>query len=372
MEKIKNIEFLRIIGCIAIIFLHLFNNNHLHFLFPDIELYDKMFYMTKNGQKAVDLFFILSGFFFAFKLDLTKSIVQFIKSKIIRLYPTILFTLTITILISFTGSVNYNLYDLPFDLLLLTGTPLVLKVGYIGVFWYVSSLLWALLFFFYLLKNYEKKNINLILAFIVIFSYGLMIHANGGKINNPEKTLFYIINFGMLRALGGIGLGYFIADWYINFQEKIKMLALSVQHELIITFLEFMCLYFIINNLMFHKLNYQNQVLFIINFVVIIVLFLLKQGFISRFLNILSWHDVAKYTYSFYLTHIVVLNTLRGSFWKIQSGWIHSHPVINLFITFLIVFIVGIFTYHFIEKPCVDYFKKAETRVPVERERERE
>ena len=62
MQKIKNLEFLRIIGCLAIIFVHLFSNSKLHQSFADISLYHTLYNMTNNGQKAVDLFFILSGF----------------------------------------------------------------------------------------------------------------------------------------------------------------------------------------------------------------------------------------------------------------------------------------------------------------------
>ena len=91
MQKIKNIEFLRIIGCIAIILLHLFENARLHGLFGDIEIYDKLYCMTSNGQKAVDLFFIISGFFFALKFNPAKSIWEFLKHKFIRLYPVLIF-----------------------------------------------------------------------------------------------------------------------------------------------------------------------------------------------------------------------------------------------------------------------------------------
>ncbi len=51
-KRFKNIEFLRIIGCLAIILIHLFNDKRLHKLFDDIDLYNKFFMMTCNGQKA--------------------------------------------------------------------------------------------------------------------------------------------------------------------------------------------------------------------------------------------------------------------------------------------------------------------------------
>ena len=96
MQKIKNIEFLRVIGCLAVVCLHLFNNARLHGLFDDITLYDKLFTMTRNGQKAVDLFFILSGFFFAWKLNIAETCLNFIKHKLIRLYPLLVFAILLS------------------------------------------------------------------------------------------------------------------------------------------------------------------------------------------------------------------------------------------------------------------------------------
>ena len=60
LEKIKNIEFLRVIGCIAVVLYHTFFSGGLHSMFPYIWKYNELWIMTSNGQKAVDLFFILS------------------------------------------------------------------------------------------------------------------------------------------------------------------------------------------------------------------------------------------------------------------------------------------------------------------------
>lgn len=101
--KIKNIEFLRIIACFAIILLHLFNKSRLHGLFGDIDIYNKLWIMTSNGQKAVDLFFIISGFLFALKFNVAQSIWGILKHKFIRLYPVLVFGFIAYFLMSLTG-----------------------------------------------------------------------------------------------------------------------------------------------------------------------------------------------------------------------------------------------------------------------------
>lgn len=371
MSKIKNIEFLRVIGCIAIILLHMFNNAALHKFFADIHLYDKLWLMTKNGQKAVDLFFVISGFFFAYKFNLNETAWEFLKKKFIRLYPVLIFGIILSLLISLTKVFEFTFYDNILNLLCLNGTSLVLDVGNMGQFWYVSAMLWTFALFLYLLKNYEKKNVNLAIALIVLFCYGFMIHAKNGAINSHVQTFYYIFNVGIMRALGGIGVGYFISEWYKNNLNKINKLALSLNYKVIITILEFICLYFIINNLMLHKINYKNHIIFIITYIAIIILFLLKQGFISKILNSDIWVNLSRYTYSFYMTHLLVINTLKGSLWKYHPEWVYANPIENIVYTLLLVFMLGIFTYHFVEKPCADYFKRAESLARVERERER-
>ena len=171
MDKIKNIEFLRIIGCAAIILFHLFINMHIGVL-NDIEIYNKFYLMTSNGNKAVDLFFILSGLFFCYKLNLKASMFEFIKNKVLRLWPVLIFVISLYFIASLFGAVSFNIYHHLLCFLGLNGTNLVLINGGSGVFWYVSAMLFVLAFYYYLLKNYEEKNVNLTIALIVFFSYG--------------------------------------------------------------------------------------------------------------------------------------------------------------------------------------------------------
>ena len=355
MEKIKNIEFLRIIGIVAIIMLHLFQKR-LPNLYPDIEIYNQLHTMTCNGQKAVDLFFILSGFFFALKLNLQQSLWVFVKNKLIRFYPVMIFVVICSSFLSF------KLYNYMMCLLFLTGTPLVLNAGGIAInpLWYLSSLLWSLVLYFYLLKNYKKKSVNLIIAIIAIFSYALIIQELNGGINSHTKIINGFINIGMLRALGGIGIGYFIAEWYKLNIDKIKNFSCNFLQKLLFSLIEFACLFFIINNLILHKLKYPNQMIFIIIFIFTIILFLLKKGFISKILDNNLCPIISKYTFSLYMTHVLGLENVKKHLWKTHHEWVYAIPIENIVYTLLLVFILGIFTYHFVEKPCAEYFKRIE------------
>ena len=352
MQKIKNIEFLRIIGCLAIILTHLFNKLYGAL---DIEIYDKLCNMTCNGNKAVDLFFILSGFFFTYKLNLHRSCWEFVKHKLIRLYPVLIFVIILYFVFSLTGSVKFTYYDNIFTLLGLSGTGIVQKYGNASHFWYVSAMLWTLLFYYYLLKNYSKKNVNLFIAITILFSYSFLIYSRHGYIGVLRNTCYYFYNLGMLRALGGIGIGYFIGEWYKTNIDKIKDWKPSTIQVVLLSGLEFITLYFIINNLMLHKLKYYNQFIFIIAFTVIIILFLVNQGVFSRILNNNICSNLAKYSYSLYMVHPPIYSLFSGSIWKYHPEIVYTHPTLNVIFTLSLVIIAGILTYHFIEKPATNH-----------------
>ena len=354
MERIKNIEFLRVIGCIAIILVHLF-----HTVLPksliNIDIYNKLFNMTSNGAKAVDLFFILSGFFFAYKLNTHKTCWEFVKHKLIRLYPVLVFIMIIYFLFSLTSSIVFTYYDNILTLLCLNGLGLTYKHINAGHFWYVSAMLWVLLFYYYLLKNYSKKNVNLFISLIILFSYTFILHANQGGIGGTWQTYYNILNLGLLRALGGIGIGYFIGEWYKTNIEKINNWNSSTIQTILLSGLEFMTLYFIINNLILHKLKWFNQFIFIIAFTTIIMLFLVKKGIFSQILDNNICPNLAKYSYSLYMIHYPIFWYLRKTIWELHPELIYAHPILNIILTLLLVITAGVLTYHFVEKPAVNY-----------------
>ncbi|MGN1153457.1 MAG: acyltransferase family protein [Candidatus Gastranaerophilaceae bacterium] len=358
MHRYNNIDFLRIIGVFSVIIFHMFNNIFGK-IFSDIPIYIKMLTMTHNGQIAVDLFFIISGLFFCLKLNKDLSMWQFIKKKLIRLYPMLIFGIILSFVFSLTGSFEFTYYDNVLMFFGLSGTSLVLKRGNVSVFWYVSAMLWVLIPLFYLIKNYSIKNINLLLGILIFVSYSIILRMPPkGEINYVIPTFYKFINVGMLRAIAGIGVGYFIGEWYKSNMENIINIRLSALHILIISILEFVSLYFIINNLFFHRLKYQNQIVFIIVFTIIIVLFLISKGIISKLLNSVNFYQFSKYTYSLYITHLIVLDYLACTLWKNVNNFVYIHPILNFVFTLIFIFAIGIFTHHLIEVPVQNYFKR--------------
>jgi peptidoglycan/LPS O-acetylase OafA/YrhL len=162
----------------------------------------------------------------------------------------------------------------------------------------------------------------------------------------------------MLRAFGAIGIGYFIGEWYKTNHQQIKDFTISAKQKLVVTVLEFCCLFYIINNLMLRLPKFHNDLFYIVCFTAIIILFLAKKGYISTWLDNDKWAGLSKYTYSIYMTHPVIITAMKCSVWKYHKAWVYNHPCINIIIALTLILALGVFTYEFVEKKANDYFKK--------------
>lgn len=357
MNKIKNIEFLRIIGCLSVILFHFFCKYNPVNIHTDINFYTYFYQITHNGNKAVELFFILSGVFFAITYKSNLNILDFIKKKIIRFSPVLIFSVCLAFIFSIFKCVKFKYYNNLLGILFLNGTPLSLCNDNITTDWYIGALFWTLLLFFYVKQNFQEKYINIFFVIGIFISYSIIIHFGKGVISHTWQDFHNMINFGILRAFGGIGIGYFIGEWYRTNYDKIKNLVICTKYKFIITVIEILCVGFIIKNLMFYNLKFENQIIYVIVFAITIILFLLNQGYLSKYLNRDIFVNLSKYTYSLFIMHYIIIRGIYGYISKNYPNIIYTHPILNMLFTLTIVFVVGILTYHFIELPSAKYLK---------------
>lgn len=361
-EKFLNIEFLRIVAIAAILMLHIFHTGMgWHSLNWKIPLYEKMFGLTGNGQKGVDFFFMLSGLFFYLGILATNYSVKwiyFLKKKIVRMWPVMAFTVLLAFVFSLFDMIDFKYWDNFYSLLFLNGTSLHRMSSNIGISWYCSAMMFHFILFLYLFKNYNSKTVWLIIALGIYTLYTIILQAKGFKINGNWQTFGYVFNVGMMCAWGGIGIGMFIALWYQTYRDKICNYTPSMISKIAISVLEFVCLYFMIHNLMLNKFRHFDQFIFIIDFAAVIILFIARKGFVSQMLNLKIWSFFSKYVYSVFITHQFTVSILKNCFWKVHKDWILAHPVENIVLTFGLILLLGILTYHLVEKPCVDYMKR--------------
>ena len=301
----------------------------------------------------MEFFFILSGFFFSYTLDINQDIFAYIKKKLIRLWPVLAFyTLCLVCMDSWhMPAAQGNFYNRIYSLFLLNGIGITR--GDTGVSWFVSALFFSSLFLFYLYKSCTAKTANLLLSIIVLFSYIILI--NTGTISSRYEGLYGILPLPLLRAVGGMGLGIFLFYTYSNFNRNNLVRQKNNNGKLIYGFIETFLLIFSIYLVTCAK--WPNEMIVIISFLALLYVFLLNKGLLSNLLNNNFSVAIGKYSYSIFLTHILVIYLVVYSL-DLNSPFIANHALLFIVLLCLTVIIVGVITYHFIEKPTNILFRK--------------
>ena len=350
-ERFKNIDFLRFVLTIAIVLFHIAIMGFPEFK-QNCSLIKHFFIMTSNGHLAVDMFFIMAGFFMFYTYNPSVSVMDFLKKRVLRLYPLVLFFAVVY------GAMWYFVYHLPgyrlYDemmiALLLTN---IFTLNKTGVTWFVSVLFWVSLLIFYCFRAFPRKYFNLLISTAVIFCYSFIIHANGGNIYGNTETYYNIFNVGIMRGIAGIGTGYLL----YMFLQTIKTYKASNLKSFLYTVLECLFLYYVINNLAFHKLKYYSNFVIIIAFVGLLWLFILKRGYISKLLNNALFTGLGKYSYSIYIMHSFAIFTISKLFLLENKEFVILHPLFNIIAILLIAILLGVVTYHLVERPAARYLK---------------
>jgi len=154
-----------------------------------------------------------------------------------------------------------------------------------------------------------------------------------------------------MRAVGGIGLGVFIACLYKNYSKFFNL------NYLFSTIFEFVLLFLIIFWMILPHPKH-NCIEFVIVFGLLLLFFVMKRGFISGFFENDLWVKLGKYQYSLYVTHYVIGKILVNGLWKNHILFVQVHPVFVLLTTLFIIFSSGVLTFYMVELPCTKYLKE--------------
>lgn len=352
MEKIYNIGFLRLIFTIIVIVFHaLLHANTLYGVYPD--LYAHAHAATARGYVAVEMFFIIAGFFLFFSAKKNIDFKEFALNKFVRLWCVPAFAIFCIWILSLFHWTPYHKYANILHLFLLKNTGMTLCLADNGSAWFISVLFWVSLFYFYLIKNFERKYVNLTIALITFFSFVLLVNGNSGAFYNHYKMLNNFFNVGMLRGLAEMGIGYFIALFYENYkpagESKITFVLVSA--------LEIYLFGFIINNLLFRNIKFANDMIFVIFMSALFILFLLRKGILSKLTDNKLFYKLGTYTFSMYVMQEVVFRILFKNYCQCSS-FITAYPMLALVLYIAITCLFGIATYYIIEKPAIALFKK--------------
>lgn len=201
--RFYNLDFLKFIFTIAIVLLHISASNQ------QVDFYKNVYEHVDRSYLIVEFFFMVSGFFLYFEIQ-KENIQTFIKKRIIRLLPVIIFSL-ICGYIFISGKHKENIL---FSLLFLQGMGLQAPFYF---HWFVSPLFWGSILYFFIFTNYKRTTATFFVAVLCYLSYCLLLNNNNGNIDIHVGMIKGFLSGSLLRALGGIGIGYFLGLSYDKF-----------------------------------------------------------------------------------------------------------------------------------------------------------
>jgi len=319
--KLLNIEFLRVFFTLGVVCSHFF----LHDL-----------HLKNFGGVGVEFFFILSGYFLSLTFRSNLSTLDFIKKKVIVWLPLIMF-----------GSILCGGYLSCFkDIFFLQSTGL----AYIDITnepaWYLGVLMWVLVLYFYMLKTLSRPQCNLIIGIISFFSYVLCAQNNGLR----TMIVFSYFPLNLFRGLAGVGAGYLLAQFCLreNLSERKTSYKLW-------TIFEIFAMTWVVLKIFVCQIP-SEWIFSPICFILIIYLFVRKKGLLTNMLEHPFWSFASRYCLAVYLTHTGVIGIFE-KYASLYGQWALNHKIFAINIVLITCVLIGIFSYHVIQKPAEKFLK---------------
>ena len=357
MNKIKNIEFLRIFLILGMILMHFCSaKNGLGTVYPEIGQFAYLKKCFYYGNNCADGFFIISGFLLLLTFKPVETLKHFVVKKYIRLTPVIIFSSILAFILAHFGIVKFNFINELLAVLLLNNFPICWAETANNILWFTSVLFGCSLIYWIIIKYCPPKISKFLIFIIFILGYWLLLHLKHGSFGKPLANYYDIFNIGFLRGIGGIGLGIFIGYQYKDNIEIIKNKLNSKISKLIITLIETYSLGYLIYWMLFYHPK-TNCKYFVINFAVILTLFIINKGWISQFFNKDIWVFLGKYQYSVYVIHVLVYKAYLYLFLANHYEFLNSYPIISLLSCTVISITASIAVYYLIEKPSANFLQ---------------
>ena len=358
MQKLRNLEFLRSYLIITIILLHMSINRSwsLLGLYPDVDIYNSIQKAFAHANNSVEGFFIIAGFLLVLTFKNGTTFADFVKKKYIRLAPVICFSILLVIVGDIFNILSFKPIPDILSILLLNNFGICFAVSDNPILWYTSALFGGMVLYFGIQKCIREKRHLLIFSILCFVGYLILEILQGGKFSHPFVNHYGILNTGFLRAVGGMGLGCVSGVLYKNNSEKILKAEFNNSLKIFISAAEFASLSFLIWWTLFPH-PHINNIFFVLNFVVLLSLFIVKKGYFSTLFDSEIWVKLGRYQYSLYVIHYLVLQIFGVALWKTNSAFVCSHPYLPIVVMFLAVLVLGVFVYHFIEIPSVNFLR---------------
>lgn len=352
-KKYYNIEFLRFIFAVSIVYFHLLHSAMMPYT-GNSTVYQILAEQAKYTKYIVECFFIISGYFLyqSIRNHPERSTVEFLTARISRLWPVLACSIILSVFVN-----GKSLYASLVDLFFLQSSGFA--TDWKGLNWYVSAFFLAELFYFMLHKCFRNSSVmNLLTCLLVYFGYAVNINTMNGGFG--RQMVYGVINLGLARAVAGIGLGYLLADGYRVIKEKYRTTKEKIPATkvfAIISIIEVCTFCILLADFFAGRKAYRNQFIVVILFSVFLVCLLTRKGIFSKITDNKIAGFPGKYAYSVYVMQEVSFGVLQKTFWK-DTYFLEHYPAAAILISVVITFALGVVTYYLVEKPGAIFLKR--------------
>ncbi len=312
------IEFFRIIFCIAVVLTH-FNSYFKLGLF-------------NRGTFGVEFFFLVSGYFMARSAEkiaddnYTQNTIVFIKNKMLTFMPYYIGAVIVHFVVLRVFIEHRSLWDLGVHIVKLIPESVFLQMGgfateswvNVPAVWYLSAMLLSMLVLFPLTIKF-KKSYGIIFLVFAIFGLGYIVRQHGGYLvafRTNDMGFFYD---GMLRALCEVGLGasFYQICGFIT-ENASKENEINKQKKVLLTILKY-CGYIAVSAFVFSSINNKYEPIALV--VLSICFILTNSGYTYNipYNSVIGW--LGRFTLPLYLFHSVVFRCMTVAFGVDKSLW---------------------------------------------------
>ena len=328
--RIASVEFIRVALCSLLILFHG------RFLFGPFlqDLFHSTRTFFENGRICVECFFIIGGFFLLKNMEKhEQQLADFAKKMYVRLMPCLLL---VTLVFVAAGWIKTRLL---IDCIFLIPGPLtnpqVLSLGS----WFVCAYFWVMLLYFTVLQMKSQIRWAIVLGLVYV---ALSLQRNGPLVGNVWDGLYFgWLGAGMVRAIGGIGLGILVAAVHTYFHSNGKWIVRCG-----LTLLEVFAIVELFRYSV-HTTSHANviEVQLIFGLLLLLSTCAGQAGYISSWFNRQQWIVYAsRYTYAVFIIQMLSYKLLKS--WRLG-------PIPSLVLGFAIPVVLGMLEYHIIEKKVV-------------------
>jgi len=341
-----NIDFLRFVMAVMIVYYHVLHASVMPFT-NGAPIYTAAATSCRKMSLVADLFFILSGVFLWPTLKSCSQVLapRFIYGKISRLWPVLASSLLGVYLLS-----KQNGYVVFLDAIFLQCIGVVME--YRGILWYVSSMFWAMIFYFLLAKALHNRNqLNLAIAVVAYFGYVANMQATTGGFT--RDMAFGVVCLGLWSALSLMGVGIFCAEvieHVENFRSRLvgRGKIKSVIQIVFWTLVEIVCIWSLWEVLVLGT-GHKNCTVIVVAFCVFVMSCMLRLGLVARMLDYKVLGSLGCFSYSIYAMQPVAFKMMEKWIWPCET--IIANFYVCIVVSCAAAITLGCFVYYCIEKP---------------------